>query len=325
MLPAIATLPAALGAAASGGGISGIGSSLLGASGISALTSIAGGLFSNSANRSAQERAAQENREVLQNAVSWRVADARRAGIHPLYALGAQVATSGGQPQFIGDQLGPSLQSAGQDISTAVARSQSGDQQLKNQLDLALMRSNINESDARTQFIQAQQRALEQTSNGSPAGMGLQQEQVIPGQSPNVPGVGIIDLKAQEQTSAKAGYPDTVAGKHPWFQENQYGGQPFLTPAGKGEHPEELLSEMSLGAYIGLLRQNQARFGGKWFRNFMGYRYGGYQPHQMESLIPRSDLPSSALKGAGDAIMREINKYRGEKQRYPNSWKERRK
>lgn len=307
-------------------------SPILGAAGIGAATSIGGGLLSNFFNRNAQDNAAEQNREVLQNAISWRVADAKRAGIHPLYALGANVATSGGQPQFIGDQLGPSLQNAGQDISTAVARSQTGDQQLKNQLDLALARANIANTEANTSFIQSQQRRLEQGANTSPAGMGLQQEQIIDGQSPITPGIGVIDLKAAEQTSAKSNFPDTIAGKHPWFQENQYGGQKFMTPAGKGEHPEEMLQEMSLGAYIGLLRQNQARYGSKWLKNFLGYRYGGYSPQQMEgSLQPRplvSDFFKAQGKGVTDAIGRELEKYKLEKQqqyrRYQHKWNERR-
>lgn len=312
MLPLLAAAPAAAPAI----------SPLLGAAGIGAATSIGGGFLSNLFNRGGQSRAAQENREVLQNAISWRVADAKRAGIHPLYALGANVATSGGQPQFIGDQLGPSLQGAGQDISTAVARSQTGDQQQKNQLDLALARANIANTEANTSFIQSQQRRLEQGTNGSPAGMGLQQEQVIDGQSPNTPGIGVIDLKPSEQTSAKLNFPDTIAGKHPWYQENRYGGQPFLTPAGKGEHPEEMLQEMSLGAYIGLLRQNQARYGSKWLKNFLGYRYGGYTPNQM------TDLPRPMTQGVTDAIGRELDKFKREKQqqfrRYQKKWNERR-
>lgn len=310
MLPA---LPLAAAAAPSVAG------PILGSAGIGAITSIGGGLLSNLFNRKSQDKSAAENREVLQNAISWRVADAKRAGIHPLYALGANVATSGGQPQFIGDSLGPSLQEAGQNISTAVARSQTGDQQLKNQLDLALMRSQISETDARTMFIRSQQRALEQGGNGSPSGMGLQQEQVIQGQSPNVPGIGVIDLKPSEQISAKQGAPDTAAGRHPWFQENTYGKVPFLTPRGQGEHPEELLSNMSLGAYIGLLRRNQSQYGPKWLDKFMDERYGTPMP---------GTQTMRDLDGVSASVQRELQKYKHEKQqqfrRYQKKWNERR-
>lgn len=249
---------------------------ILGAAGIGAASALGGGLLSSSSNKKAARRAERFNREVLQNAVQWRVADAKRAGVHPLFALGAQVGTSGGNPQFIGEPLGPAIAEAGQDISNALVRQQTGNQRLKDQMDLALAGAQLRETDARTGYIQAQQRALEQANQQSPAGMGLQSEKLaVEGQAVNPPGVGVIDLQASQQTSAKVDDPGSVAGEHPWMQLNRYGPLPFYTPRGMGEHPEELLSEMSFPAYMGLVMFNANKFGKDWLEKFIKLRYFG--------------------------------------------------
>lgn len=80
--------------------------------GIAAAGSIIGGLFD--ANNAAKNRALQK--EFAQNSIQWKVADAKKAGIHPLYALGAQ--THSFTPVHTG--LGSSLADAGQSIGRAV-------------------------------------------------------------------------------------------------------------------------------------------------------------------------------------------------------------
>lgn len=93
--------------------------------------SLIGGLFGNSAADKANDRAAREaaaNRKLqldtLQNQVQWRVADAKKAGISPLAALGASLGSyiptatnfASKDYSFIGDM--------GQDISRAITAGQ---------------------------------------------------------------------------------------------------------------------------------------------------------------------------------------------------------
>lgn len=60
-------------------------------------------------------------REFAQNGVSWRVADAKRAGIHPLYALGAQVSSASPVAAFQNSGFsGSGFAEAGQHIGRAV-------------------------------------------------------------------------------------------------------------------------------------------------------------------------------------------------------------
>lgn len=58
-------------------------------------------------------------KEFATNAISWKVADAQRAGIHPLYALGAP--TTSYAPQSVGGESSvPDLGGMGQDIGRAL-------------------------------------------------------------------------------------------------------------------------------------------------------------------------------------------------------------
>lgn len=96
---------------------------------ISAAGNLIGGLFGKSsadaARSSAEAHAARQEalqREFAQSGIQWKVADAKKAGIHPLYALGAQ--TTSYAPTTIGHVADTSMPTAmaamGQDIGRAV-------------------------------------------------------------------------------------------------------------------------------------------------------------------------------------------------------------
>lgn len=78
---------------------------------IAAASSVIGGLFQ----KSGADKQAAMQKEFAQNGIRWRVADAEKAGIHPLYALGAQVTPY--SPVSVGDG---GFAQAGQDLSRAV-------------------------------------------------------------------------------------------------------------------------------------------------------------------------------------------------------------
>lgn len=71
---------------------------------IAGASALAGGIFGG-------RKQAAVSKDIAKNAVSWRVADARRAGISPLVALGANV--SQGNWQGVGAQYGQAIESAG--------------------------------------------------------------------------------------------------------------------------------------------------------------------------------------------------------------------
>lgn len=97
---------------------------------ISAGASLLGGFLNrdaqkdaNAANAAQAQRNEALQREFAQNSVQWRVADAEKAGVHPVYALGAPGMSF--SPVSVGATaetgLGTGLQSMGQDISRSVA------------------------------------------------------------------------------------------------------------------------------------------------------------------------------------------------------------
>lgn len=79
--------------------------------------------FSGNAQRESSERMAQQNialqREFAQNGIQWKVADARAAGIHPQFALGANTVSYA--PVSLGDSGSEHFSRAGQDIGRAIA------------------------------------------------------------------------------------------------------------------------------------------------------------------------------------------------------------
>lgn len=112
---------------------------------ISAGTSLLGGLINSSATKKANEASIAQNELAYKRAerdkeldreyqerfarsgVQWRAEDALKAGIHPLYALGANVPTYSGSPISVGSpslsvdtSMGSAVASMGQDISRGI-------------------------------------------------------------------------------------------------------------------------------------------------------------------------------------------------------------
>lgn len=85
---------------------------------ISGAGSLAGGVVDNYFNKKASDKSYKFQKKVLQNQVQWRVADAVKAGLHPLAALGVNPA-SGPSISVGGSSLGSALSDMGQDISRA--------------------------------------------------------------------------------------------------------------------------------------------------------------------------------------------------------------
>lgn len=66
---------------------------IIGAAAIGAGANLLGGIGSFFSGNSAQEREYKRQKEFAQNGIQWKVADAKKAGLHPLYAIGAQGAS----------------------------------------------------------------------------------------------------------------------------------------------------------------------------------------------------------------------------------------
>lgn len=83
----------------------------------------AGSLLGGFMQKKQADKQAKLQKEFAQSGIQWKVQDAEKAGIHPLYALGAQ--TTSYQPTSVGD-LG--ITEAGQNIGRAIDATRSGSQ-----------------------------------------------------------------------------------------------------------------------------------------------------------------------------------------------------
>lgn len=81
--------------------------------------SLLGGAISSLTSGSSAKQEYENQKEFAQNSIRWRVADAKAAGLHPLYALGAQGASYSPQAA-VGDDFG--ISSAGQAFADIYSR-----------------------------------------------------------------------------------------------------------------------------------------------------------------------------------------------------------
>lgn len=91
---------------------------------IAAGANLLGGFLGSKSSKKAQKRNERLQKEFAQNSIQWRVADAKAAGVHPLYAMGASPVAA--QPSYVGDtNMANALANAGQDISRAMTATSS--------------------------------------------------------------------------------------------------------------------------------------------------------------------------------------------------------
>lgn len=104
--------------------IIGAGASLLG-NALGAITSSGNAGASNAAANQNMWQQYQFQREFAENGIRWKVEDAKRAGIHPLFALGGSTATYT-PTSFVGatDNTPQYLSNMGQDVSRAISATQ---------------------------------------------------------------------------------------------------------------------------------------------------------------------------------------------------------
>lgn len=91
---------------------------------ITAASSIFGGIMGQKNQEKQQQQAYENQKEFAQSGIQWKVEDAKKAGIHPLYALGANTHSfasqiSGSNPMAEG------ISNAGQNVSRALMSTQS--------------------------------------------------------------------------------------------------------------------------------------------------------------------------------------------------------
>lgn len=183
-------------------------------------------------------------REFAQMGIRWKVADAKAAGIHPLYALGAQGASY--SPTIVaGDSYSNTanaLQSMGQSIDRAEAANKSQGDRLGQ-----FMQQQDQGADARFRANQMYIEDLAYKRNlAIGAGLDNEAKRLLllktaremgpPGAQTGSSEFGAVDMKPSEQISADRSLPGREAAPTPGFKTYRYGNRSI-------DLPNEALSE----------------------------------------------------------------------------------
>lgn len=222
--------------------------------GIGAAASLIGGRMASRSQESQTAANIAQQREFAQHGIRWRVDDAREAGVHPLYALGAQ--THSFQPSAIGGSpMGSALADAGQGIGDAIARTQTRSersqvqQQAAQMGHLQLTRARL-ENQLIQQQILASQMALFNQYRSPPF------PDASPGGGTVMPGQGDAPLTMEHPrdiTRSLPTAPHQVAGETPdvGFSRDQAG---RLLPMPTDQEHAEMLETITPARWYWYLR-----------------------------------------------------------------------
>lgn len=244
--------------------------------GVGAVTDIVTGQLDAAQNRQAQRMSADLQREFAQHGIEWRVEDAKRAGLHPLAALG--MAPASGFTIPIGSNA---FEGAGQNISRAISAAGTHDDRELERAQLELLKAQTNKTSTEAMLASAQLGKMGQEANQSVPPLGPQREypQLPEGQLPHPPydyTQGYIDVKAPPIMSSKEGDPSTQAGTIPGHGVlSLHPRMNMLVPAGEGQEATwEMWAELPWYEKIAFLIENANRFGPGWLKDYARVRAG---------------------------------------------------
>lgn len=246
--------------------------------------SLAGSLLNAGQNRQAMRFSADQQENQMKHGLQWRVEDAKRAGIHPLYALGANISSSPIIPA--GDVGGyGGLADMGQNIQDVIRRTSPG-AKLKEELELKALQSSINETDARKDLLRAQEGKIRNTPSVGPGPVTFMEGSQTPtgGGAVSIgpgdtPGAGMVKVSPRDLQAAGRGTPDLLAGQDPGNEGIRINDKMSMDfPSTKNESYEEIISELNPFAWGGILLRNARLFGGQWLKDYLAYRYLGQEP-----------------------------------------------
>lgn len=177
---------------------------------VSAGLSFMGGNKAQKTQNEMAERNIALQKQFAQEGIQWKVADAKAAGIHPLYALGAQ--THSFAPVSVGDSLSSAWANAGQDIGRAINATANGSQRLdaitKAAQGLALEKAGLENELLRSQIRR-------NNSAGTPPPSAAGAQWAIDGQgSTQLPGMA-IQYNPHEVTGGDPARPHAELGAIP--------------------------------------------------------------------------------------------------------------
>lgn len=239
---------------------------IIGGSLISGAASLIGGAFSSSRSGREARLNRKMQKEFAQHGIRWRVEDAKAAGLHPLYALGAQ--TPSFSPVYSSDSIGPALADAGQSIGRAVAAQSTPHEKVMAQLQLRAAEQQLEEGDARIGLLksEAMRNRLESLSRiGMPSLGDPVDPNIVPsGMEGQAPNQGMSKVVPSQVIASDPREPFRTAGVQPGMTRYDTGlGFHVDLPSAQGGAAESMESLESPWTALPVLLVNTVRFG-KW-------------------------------------------------------------
>jgi len=186
----------------------------------SAVGNLAGSIMSN--NQANNNIALQK--KFAQNGIQWKVADAKKAGIHPLYALGAQTHSFAPVQSFAGDSIAAMGQNIGRAVDTYSDKSQRADAFTKANQAIQLENGKL-QNDLLKQQIASNQATINQAGMPPPVptapsrylmpGQGSTQSNLVSRQPLQVSTVDPIAKQNEPASHAEVGWARTATGLAP--------------------------------------------------------------------------------------------------------------
>lgn len=167
-----------------------------------------------------QDRAFQQ--AAMQHGIRWRVEDAKAAGVHPLFALGAPPfqasSTVVGAADGSVDRTPEAFRSMGQGLERAIAATMTRPEREMSVFDMERQRQELTRGELQNRLLGAQIAKLEASQIGPPGPSGLSSW----GGQVNMPGLGQFEPKPAEVTIPRPGN-QTLQGGPPspyvrWFR-----------------------------------------------------------------------------------------------------------
>lgn len=238
------------------------------AAGIGAVSSLIGGRKSRNAAEDAAAANIRFQKEFAQHGIRWRVEDAQAAGLHPLYALGAQTPTF--SPVYSDTAAeGAAIAEAGQHIGRAVAAQSTAVERRAANANLRILENQAAESDLRLEALRSQ-RLLENQP-------GFATFPVVNEQDALNAMVGMTEVTPTQTPTRSMEDVSLMAGTAPMWREYMIApGLPiviFGDPKGSATEAMESLGE-SLPLLLATLEENERRYGPEW-TDKMVERYTG--------------------------------------------------
>ena len=161
---------------------------------MSLLGSIAGTVLGGIGGLLGQKREEKLQKEFAQNSISWRVQDAERAGVHPLYAIGAPSIS------YSPTGVGNTLAGMGQDIGRAISSVQGRGERVS-AYDASLRALQLERGGLENELLRSQIRKINQpgTPPASPGGPGG--ARAIDGQGDAAPALDAFGVKVRPRKS----------------------------------------------------------------------------------------------------------------------------